>query len=232
MSSITILASIATARPSAPIASGLISTSSASLSNAARTIALHQRARAVRRRPSRPMRREEAGEVDRLRGCRPPAAPATRAAPGSARAFASKATPPSRGAEQHRGGRGLVDRQRQVDAAPVVDRGLDVDPLDLLAVGPGLLGDEPLPEQRLGGVAHAARGGGELDPAGEPAAAGEDLRLHHEPLAALSARARASASSGVRARPPSGTRHPVAREDFLGLILRDVHRRSPVRAPR
>ena len=73
-----------------------------------------------------------------------------------------------------------IDQHAEIELAVDVAAGLDIDPLDLLALRAGLMG-----HQRHGrasccrGLADFAGAAGDLDAAGLAAAAGMDLGLHH-----------------------------------------------------
>jgi hypothetical protein len=70
--------------------------------------------------------------------------------------------------------------QHEADIHLALDRyrRFHVEPMDHLALGPGLVGDEALAEQLGRGLPHFILGAAELDPARLAAAAGVDLRLH------------------------------------------------------
>ena len=69
-----------------------------------------------------------------------------------------------------------VDQHAEIELAGDIAAGLDIDPLDLAALGPGLMGDQGLAQQGLGsgpGLAGVAR---QLDSSGLAAPAGMGLR--------------------------------------------------------
>ena len=103
---------------------------------------------------------------------------------------------------------------------------LDIDALHRLAFGAGLDGDQPLAEQVRGRVAHLVIGLAELDAAGLAARAGMDLRLHRPVPAAELGRGidRLVWAEGDGA---LGHRHAEAGQQFLGLILVNVHSLLP-----
>ena len=128
--------------------------------------------------------------------------------------------------------RGAIDQRRQVQLALDVDAVGDVDAVDYAAAGAGLRRDQRLAEHLLGerlhlgarlGEAHAAllAGRGFLELA-FAAAAGVDLRLHHEQrprqlLHRLVGLAHREGDHAVRRRDAELT------QEILGLMLVDVH---------
>ena len=129
-----------------------------------------------------------------------------------------------------------VDEQREVELLVDVDAVGDVEPLDLLARGPGL-NRHQRPAEHFGrmlahlvdrmGEAHAAlRRLAELLEFALAASAGVDLRLD-DPQRSGKLVGRVDglldAHRGVTGR----NRYAVFREQFLGLIFVDVHGRAP-----
>ena len=99
---------------------------------------------------------------------------------------------------------------------------LDVEPVDLLAVRAGLVGHERRAEQALGFLLHVVDRLHHLDAAGLAAAAGMDLRLHHQHRQREVARGLhrlLDREGGMTAR----HRHAELAQHRLGLILVDVH---------
>jgi hypothetical protein len=106
--------------------------------------------------------------------------------------------------------------------------GLHVDPLHRLALGAGLVRDEALTEEVLGGVADLVVGPAQLDAAGLAAGTRVDLRLHGPERAAELGR---RVDRLIRAERDRAFRdgHAEARKQLLGLILVDVHSAPPPR---
>jgi hypothetical protein len=130
-----------------------------------------------------------------------------------------------------------IDEHREVELARAleVQALLDVEAVDLLALGARLLRHERRAEEGLGPLLRQGRALRDLHAAGLAAAARVDLRLHDDDLVAglrdqlLGRRARLfRAERGDALR----VRHAVARVDLLALVLVDVHRRSPGGAAR
>ena len=98
----------------------------------------------------------------------------------------------------------------------------DVDALDRLAVGVGLMGDETLAEHLFGCVAYLAVGPAQLDAAGLAARASMDLGLDRPMPAADFG---GSVDGLVRAEGNGATRHvhPGALQQFFGLVFMEVH---------
>jgi len=97
----------------------------------------------------------------------------------------------------------LRDVGRLLDPELADDVAADVQPEDLLRPGLGLF-----------------RRGGELDPPGLPAAAGQHLRLHHDRASELLGR---RPGLGCRGREPAvGHGNPGATEELLALVLVEV----------
>jgi hypothetical protein len=115
-----------------------------------------------------------------------------------------------------------VDQHAEIQLAPDVGPVLDVDALDLLALRPGLRGDQPHAEHRLGRLLGLVDGLHHLDAAALAAAAGVDLRLDHPNRAAQLAGHVLRFLRGVG---DDAARHrdAVFRQQALGLILVDVH---------
>ena len=115
-----------------------------------------------------------------------------------------------------------VDQRRQIEFAVDGRAFLDVEPVDLLAVRAGLMGDQRQAEDARGFLLHVVDGFDHLDAAGLAAAAGVDLRLHHPDRAAefLGALDRLIDGKGRHA-----ARHRNAEfaQDRFGLILVNVH---------
>ena len=125
-----------------------------------------------------------------------------------------------------------VDQQREVEFLGDVDAVGDVEPVDLLAVRPGLDGDQRVAEHLGGGRAdlverprepHAALGvRAQLLELALAAPAGVDLRLHHvERPGKL--RGRRDRLVDAHRRMAGRHRHAELREQLLGLIFVDVH---------
>ncbi|MFB0493472.1 hypothetical protein ABIE45_006058 [Methylobacterium sp. OAE515] len=106
--------------------------------------------------------------------------------------------------------------------------GLDVDALHRLALGAGLVGDEALAEEVLGGVADLVVGPAQLDAAGLAAGAGVDLRLDG-PERAAELGGRVDRLVRTERDGPFRDGHAEARKQLLGLILVDVHSAPPPR---
>ena len=121
--------------------------------------------------------------------------------------------------------RGLaVDQRRQVEFA--VDRRafLDVEPVDLLAVRPGLMRDQRRAEEPRRFLLHVVDRFDDLDAAGLAAAAGMDLRLHHpdrpaELVGGLHRFIDAECRNAAR------HRHAEVAQHRFGLVFVDVHSR-------
>src|SRR5215831_5948818 len=105
-------------------------------------------------------------------------------------------------------------------------RHLDINPLHRFPFWPGLDGDEPLSEQAGRCVAHLVIGLAQLDAASLAARAGVDLGLDRPVPAAKLGR---SVDRLIRAEGHGAFRHRYAeaRQQFLGLILVDVHFSPP-----
>ncbi len=103
---------------------------------------------------------------------------------------------------------------------------LDIDPLHGLAFGARLDGDQALAEHALRRVAHLMIGLAQLDAASLAARARVDLGLHRPVPAAKLGRGidRLIRTEGDGA---LGHRHTEARQQFLGLILVNVHSLLP-----
>ena len=101
-----------------------------------------------------------------------------------------------------------IERQAQVQLALDVRTGLDIDVLDRQPRGPGLLGDQALPEHACRGSAHACHIARQLDAAGLAAATRMHLRLDDPELAAQRLGGGLTASSALAATRPSGTGTP------------------------
>ena len=99
---------------------------------------------------------------------------------------------------------------------------LNIDPLHGLAFGPSLDGDEALAEQGLRRVADLVIGLADLDAPGLAARARVDLGLHRPAPAAKLGR-RVNRLIGAEGDGALGHRHAEGRQQFLGLILVDVH---------
>ena len=127
--------------------------------------------------------------------------------------------------------RGLaVDQHRQVEF--LVDRRafLDVEPVDLLAVRPGLVRDQRGAEQPRRFLLHVVDRFDDLDAAGLAAAAGMDLRLHHpdRPAELVGGLHRfIDAECRIAAR----HRHAVVAQHRFGLVFVDVHELAPLVIP-
>ena len=121
--------------------------------------------------------------------------------------------------------RGLaVDQHRQIEF--LVDRRafLDVEPVDLLAVRPGLVRDQGRAEEPRRFLLHVVDRFDDLDAAGLAAAAGMDLRLHHpdRPAKLVGGLDRfIDAERRIAAR----HRHAVVAQHRFGLVFVDVHSR-------
>jgi len=99
---------------------------------------------------------------------------------------------------------------------------LNVNPLNRLAFGTGLDGDQPLAEQARRRIADLVIGLAQLDAARLAARTGMDLRLDRPGPAAQLGRGvdrliRAEGDGAL------GDRHAEARQQFLGLVLVNVH---------
>jgi hypothetical protein len=103
---------------------------------------------------------------------------------------------------------------------------LDIDALHGLAFGAGLDGDEALAEQIGGGVTHLVIGLAELDAAGLAARAGVNLRLDR-PVPAAELGRGIDRLIGAEGDGTLGHRYAETREQFLGLILVNVHSLLP-----
>ena len=79
---------------------------------------------------------------------------------------------------------GAVDQHAEIELAADVEAFLDVDALDFLALGAGLVGDQVHADHLLGGIGHVLDGLDHLDAAALAAAAGMDLGLHDPDAAA------------------------------------------------
>ena len=90
------------------------------------------------------------------------------------------------------------------------------------ALGPRLVGDQPLAEQLLGGVAHLVLGAAELDAAGLAPGTGMDLGLHR-PAGAPDLRGAVDRLLGAVGDPSRRHRDAEVGEEFLGLVLVNVH---------
>ena len=103
---------------------------------------------------------------------------------------------------------------------------LDVDALHGLAFGAGLDGDQALAEQVRRRIAHLVIGLAQLDAASLAARAGMDLSLHRPAPAAKLGR---GINRLIRAEGDGafGNRHAEARQQFLGLVLVNVHSLLP-----
>ncbi len=129
-----------------------------------------------------------------------------------------------------------VDQDREIKLLVDVGAFLDVEPVDLLAVRPGLHRDQSCAQHLLGelidlsdrfGDAHPAlvAGGGLLELA-LAAAAGMDLALHHPDRAGK--RFRGGIGIGrPQHRYAARDRHPEFMQQRLGLIFVDVHVDAP-----
>ena len=123
--------------------------------------------------------------------------------------------------ERHARG-GAIDQRREIELA--IDGGafFDVEAVDLLALRAGLLGHQHRAEDARGLGAHVVDRLHDLDAAGLAAAAGMDLRLHHdhrraEVLGRLDGFV--DGEGGVAARHD----HPEFPEHRLGLVFVDIH---------
>ena len=103
---------------------------------------------------------------------------------------------------------------------------LDIDALHRLALRPGLDRDQPLAEQVLRRVAHLVIGLAQLDAAGLAARAGMDLGLDRPVPTAKLGRG-VDSLIGAEGDGALRHRHAEARQQFLGLILVDVHSLLP-----
>ena len=99
---------------------------------------------------------------------------------------------------------------------------LDIDPLHRLALGPGLDRHQPLAEQVGGRLAHLVIGLARFDAAGLAAGAGMNLRLHR-PVPAAELGRGIDRLVGAEGDGALRHRHAEAGQQFLGLILVDVH---------
>ena len=97
--------------------------------------------------------------------------------------------------------RGAVDEEREVELAVDLRARLDVEPLHDLALGAGLLGDEPHADHVGRGLLRLLGRLHDLDAAGLAAAARVHLRLHHDGAADV---ARGLLGLGRRQREPPG----------------------------
>ena len=137
------------------------------------------------------------------------------------------------GGDHERDARGLaVDQDRQVELLVDLGAFLDIEPVDLLAVRPGLHRDQGRAQHLLGelvdlgdrlGDAHAAlvAGGGFLELA-LAAAAGVNLALHHPDRAAQRFRGGVGIGSPQH-RNALRDRHAEFMQQRLGLVFMDVH---------
>ena len=120
------------------------------------------------------------------------------------------------GRDHERDARGFaVDQRREIELA--VDRRafLDVEPVDLLAVRPGLVRDQHRAEQPLRLPAHVLDRLDDLDAAGLAAAAGVDLRLDDDDRPSRDRPPPSTASSTVKTACPRGTGTPNSRSTAL-----------------
>ena len=107
-----------------------------------------------------------------------------------------------------------VDQSGEIELALDGRAFLDIEPVDLLAVRAGLVGHGVEPSRRSASFFTSSTDFTTLTPAGLAAAAGVDLRLHHQHRQRGS-RAAFTASSTVKAACPRGTGTPNSRSTAL-----------------
>ena len=131
-----------------------------------------------------------------------------------------------RGGDDHHALRLAVEHEAQIELLGDGDAAFDIEAVDDLARGAGLVRDQLLAEEFVGGIEHFVLRAAELDAARLAAAAGVDLGLDDPELAADLARpvGRLLGAVGQRA---LGNGHAEAGQDFLGLILVNVHVECP-----
>ncbi len=117
---------------------------------------------------------------------------------------------------------GAIEQEAQVELAGDVTALFDVDPLDLLARGPRLMGDQIHPEHLIGGRFDLAVGLDHLHAAALTAAAGVDLGLDHphRPAQLLSGHRRLAGRERDLA---PGYGYAELGEEPFGLIFMDIH---------
>ncbi len=129
------------------------------------------------------------------------------------------------GSDEGHAARGAVDEERQIKLAGdgrVLDH---IDAAHDAALRPGLRRDERLAQHAVGFGVQLLERLHELDAAALAASAGMDLRLHHKDVAAEILRLRGGVlcRRGDRA---LGHRRAVGLEQFLGLVLVNIHGNS------
>jgi len=123
-----------------------------------------------------------------------------------------------------------VDDHAEVELPGDVAALLHVDLEHLLALGPGLVGDElPAQDARRRGLG-LGRAFHHLDTAGLAAAPGVDLGLHHNDRRA-EFRGGLLGFLGGGGHDAPGHDHPVLLQNLLGLVLVDVHESSGFARP-
>ncbi len=115
-----------------------------------------------------------------------------------------------------------VDQRGQIEFAVDGRAFLDVEPVDLLAVRAGLMGNQRRAEDARGFLLHVVDGFDHLDAAGLTSAAGVDLRLHHPNRAAEFVGSLERLVDGKR-RHPARHRHAEFTQHRFSLILVNVH---------
>src|SRR5262249_14542906 len=116
-----------------------------------------------------------------------------------------------------------IEHHAEVELACDVATFLDEHTVDLLALGPRLVRDQPHADHPLGDLAGFGGALGELDAATFAAATGVDLRLHHAYASAELLRRRFGFGR-VAGDLPARDVDLIAPEDFLRLIFVNVHR--------
>ena len=135
------------------------------------------------------------------------------------------------GGDDHRDARGgAIDQHRQVELLVDGRALLDVEPVDLLALGPGLVRDQRGAEQARGLLLHIVDGLDHLDAAGLAAATGVDLGLH-DPDRAAELFGGLDGLLDAERRQALGDRHAERAQNLLGLIFVDIHA-VPLPVPR
>ena len=126
------------------------------------------------------------------------------------------------GGNHHHALRLAVEHEAQIELLRDGDAAFDIEAVDDLAGGAGLMRHQLLAEQVVGGLQHLVLAAAELHAASLAAAAGVDLGLDDPELAADLARpvGRLFGAVGERA---LGHGHTEAGQDFLGLILVNIH---------
>src|SRR5690606_38180118 len=115
-----------------------------------------------------------------------------------------------------------VDQHAEIELPGDVGAFLDIDALDLFALGAGLVGDERHPQHPPGGLAHVFDRFYDLDAAALAAPAGMDLGLHHPDRSAQLLRLLHRLVGGI-GDAAARNRDAVFGEQRLRLIFVDVH---------